>query len=102
MHDFGGVVKDPAKAMTTEVADNAVPEFFRMPLDRIADVAHGIPGLCLLDAQHHAFISHFNQTPRLDRRVTDAKHASGEIGRATVGTPVTNAPLVCRLLLETK
>src|SRR3546814_300694 len=40
MHDFGRVVKDPAKAMTTEVADNTVPEFFRMPLDRIADVAH--------------------------------------------------------------
>src|SRR3546814_15518575 len=56
MHDFGRVVKDPAKAMTTEVADNTVPEFFRMPLDRIADVAHGIPGLCLLDAQHHAFV----------------------------------------------
>src|SRR3546814_428706 len=27
MHDFGRVVKDPAKAMTTEVADNTVPEF---------------------------------------------------------------------------
>src|SRR3546814_20035062 len=78
MHDFGGVVKDPAKAMTTEVADNAVPEFFRMPLDRIADVAHGIPGLCLLDAQHHAFISHFNQTPRIDRRVPDDQPPAGD------------------------
>src|SRR3546814_10721729 len=77
MHDFGRVVKDPAKAMTTEVADNTVPEFFRMPLDRIADVAHGIPGLCLLDAQHHACITHFNQTPPLDRRLTDDTHSAG-------------------------
>src|SRR3546814_3279913 len=34
--------------------------------------------------------------------VADEAHRAGEIGRAHVCTPVTNAHLVCRLLLERK
>src|SRR3546814_8058869 len=46
--------------------------------------------------------------PELVRRgvrpdlVTDQTSAHDQIGRAHVGTPVTNAHLVCRLLLEKK
>src|SRR3546814_7863872 len=36
------------------------------------------------------------------RRLLLSSKAGREIGRAQVRTPVTNAPLVCRLLLETK
>src|SRR3546814_2481486 len=41
-----------------------------------------------------------------ERELIELPHGSGiaaaEIGRAHVGTPVTNAHLVCRLLIETK
>src|SRR3546814_19994737 len=46
MHDFGRVVKETAKAMTTDAADHTVTEFFSMPLERQADVTTGIPGMC--------------------------------------------------------
>src|SRR3546814_10434326 len=38
----------------------------------------------------------------LRARIEAAGHATHEIGRAHVSTPVTNAHLVCRLLLEKK
>src|SRR3546814_5529892 len=40
--------------------------------------------------------------PEPRRGIFDGLDLSGEIGRAHVGTPVTNAHLVCRLLLEKK
>src|SRR3546814_9277410 len=42
-----------------------------------------------------------NSDNRLHRTVAEAAHNT-EIGRANVRTPVTNAHLVCRLLLEKK
>src|SRR3546814_8782535 len=41
-------------------------------------------------------------TPAYARALEVTQNASAEIGRAHVGTPVTNAQLVCRLLLEKK
>src|SRR3546814_4594443 len=47
-----------------------------------------------------AFHFHENDEPRTTARL--ALPRDGEIGRAHVWTPVTNAHLVCRLLLEKK
>src|SRR3546814_7468155 len=43
-----------------------------------------------------------NTWPERHRRAGAAASARSEIGRANVRTPVTNAHLVCRLLLETQ
>ena len=48
-----------------------------MALDRVGNVAHTVARPRLLDAQHHAFIRHIDQPPRLDRHITDEEHPAG-------------------------
>src|SRR3546814_3990159 len=43
-----------------------------------------------------------NRRPQIARQAMHQTTFDEQIGRAHVWTPVTNAPLVCRLLLETK
>src|SRR3546814_7048538 len=79
--------------------------WFRM---RVCMASHARDGVCA--ATFRRVRVHVFSTPR-DRCITDHRDGRrsvrtvragvwGEIGRAHVRTPVTNEPLVCRLLLE--
>src|SRR3546814_4722074 len=63
-------------------------------------VADSNCGLCIMHMQGEP--KTMQQMPRYDDILIEVEGFLREIGRAHVGTPVTNAHLVCRLLLEKK
>ncbi len=56
MDHFRAVVKQAAKAVAAEIADDAVAMLFGMGLDRIGDIAQPVAGLCLLYPEHQALV----------------------------------------------
>lgn len=77
MDDFGGVVEQLAQAMAAEITDHAIAMLFGVGLDRVANVADPVAGLCGFDAEHEAFIGHIDQTLGLHWHVADQEHATG-------------------------
>src|SRR3546814_3501570 len=78
-------------SLVAVIAPHIFPPAFRGP--------HGEVGLCFEDAAVHITLVLLGQVLELRAR---EKTGSAKIGRAHVCTPVTNAQLVCRLLLSTK
>src|SRR3546814_19117221 len=74
--DLGRVVEHLPDAMAAEIAHHRIAMPLGMGLDRVRDVAHGVAGLRLLDAQHQAFIGDLDQPPRLDRHVAEQIHSA--------------------------
>src|SRR4051794_17207687 len=61
MNDFGRVMEQAPDAVSAKIAHDSVAMLFGMTLDRGPDVAEMVAGTRLLDAEHQAFVSDFDQ-----------------------------------------
>src|SRR4030095_2503187 len=65
------------EAMAAEIAHHPVAMRLGMALDGVADVANGVAGPRLLDAEHQALVGDIDELAGLQGYVTDEIHAAG-------------------------